>query len=323
VDPGELELISFGGQGQIYKWEHQGKHYVIKAVLNDESVFRRLNQMREAVERLAKGLGQRIPEGILKRAFPVGRGWVDNPEELGFDKSDQMTVIVYNWIDGEPLDSYLYSQLCSEPPLSSVRVKLAKQVLELLAFLEKAGIANYDMFPDNFVVDPLGQVYIIDMEGAGLFDPNTRTWVWTPVALGKNFPGYCKPPEFDAVDEDLKVFSYRWIGASLVFHILFGVSPFAFMRRIDLKALLELYDYVDKGAIAWPPYGAEKTQYVNPRLDPAKFRTLIRSSCGVGSRGVCPLEMLAFLTFISGFDKPAHRPSFEFARLILSEVLAL
>jgi len=323
VDPANLEFFDFGGQGQIYRWVYREELYVVKVVPRDESVFRRLNQIREAVESYAKRAGIQVPEGIARRGFPAGRGFVENPEELGFDSGDQLMAIVYRWIDGEPLDRYLETVLAREPPLSPARISLAKQLLDLLIVLEKAGVANYDMFPDNFIVDEYGKVYVIDMEGAGLFDPVTRRWIWLPIALGKNFPGYCRPPEFLlSSNDDDKVFSYRWIGTQLLFHILVGVTPFAFMQRLDLQALQDLYSVIDRNVVAWPPYGAEYAKYLNPRLSPTRFRQWLRNVCRAGgTEGVCPLEKLAFLALAYGFDKPFHRPSFEFAKLLLSGVL--
>jgi len=335
VSPLDLEFFDFGGQGQIYKWEYRGELYVVKVVPKDESVFRRLNQIKESVEGYAKRTSIAVPEGIARRGFPVGRGFVGNPKKLGFEAKDQLMVIVYRWVDGEPLDQYL--RALKEPPLSSTRVKIAKQLLEILTVLEKAGVVNHDIFPDNFIVGPRGEIYVIDMEGAGLIDSSTGRWIWQPVALGKSIPGFCIPPEFyqfylhsetrlypegtylSSGNWDESIFSQRWIGAQLLFYIILGISPFAFMQRIDFEALYDLYMSSDKSKIAWPPIGSEKSRFTSKdKIE--EFRSIIRSKCS-SYGNVCPLEKLAFLTFIHGFERPSCRPSFEMMKLILKDIL--
>jgi serine/threonine protein kinase len=314
----ELELLGFGGQGQIYTWKYQGKDYVVKVILNDDSVFRRLREIRQAVEEATRKMGQKVPESILERAFPVAQGVGVDPKEFGFDKNDKAFLAVYNWIEGVTLDKYLEE----EPPLSPKRKAVARQTLEILSCLEKAGIINNDLYPDNFIVNPLGRVYIIDMEGAGLLNLEKRTWEWEPVVLKKSYAGYCEPPEYSSKADEQKMFSYRWIGTILLFDILFG-NPYRFLRIIDLSSLLDLYQKADKENIAWPPYGSEKVQtnYLNPILDPNTFRNSIREKCHIKNGRCSPLEKLAFFSFIYGFEKPAQRPSFSFMQILLNEVV--
>jgi serine/threonine protein kinase len=286
--------------------------------LNDDSVLRRLRDIRQAVEETVKKMGQSVPDNILERAFPVAQG-VGDPEEFGFDKNDKALLVVYNWIEGVTIDEYLKK----EPPLSHRRKVTAKQILEMLTCLERAGIINNDLYPDNFIANPSsGRIYIIDMEGAGLLDLEKRAWVWEPVVLEKEYAGYCEPPEYSSKADEQRVFSYRWIGTILLFEILFG-NPFQFLRRIDLPALLDLYQKANKENVAWPPYGSEKIQsiYLNPNLNPNAFRDLIRKKYQIKSEKYSPLEKLAFLSFIYGFEEPARRPSFSFMQLLLNEVL--
>ena len=351
----EIELVDFGGQGQIYKWVYRGNHYLLKIVPRDDNVFIRLKAIKEAIEDYARKSRIQLPIGITKRAFPVGGGYVDKPEELGFDPKERLMIIVYNWIDGERLDNYL-RDIRKEPPLSPLRVKLAKRFLDILIILEKAGVVNYDTFPDNFIVGNDEELYIIDMEGAGVIDTSTNKWTWLPVALGKDFPGYCAPPELQELQKlkqeiqklkELikqarhseeksryeKISGYieakegmyipRWLGVQILFEILTGYVPFAFMRRIDVEALYKLYRFSDKRRIAWPPYGSEKldSNLLNNNLNVQQFRDFIRSNCG-SYKDVRPLEKLAFLTFIYGFENPSCRPNFEFVKVILGEVLA-
>jgi serine/threonine protein kinase len=318
IDVNELELFNYGGQGQIYTWLYQGKKYVVKVILNDDSVLRRLRDMKQAIEETAKEIKQKVPDNILERAFPVAQGGGD-PEDFGFDKNDKAFVIVYNWVEGVTINKYLEK----EPPLSQRRKEAAKQILEILALLERAGIINNDLYPDNFIANTSsGRIYMIDLEGAGLLDLKKRVWIWEPKVLKKDYPGYCDPPEYVSKADEQWIFSYRWIGAILLFEILFG-NPFQFLSIIDYPTLLDMYQKVDKENIAWPPYGSEKINNLNPRLNPNIFRDLIRKKSQIRSEKCSPLEKLAFLSFIYGFKEIARRPSFEFMKLLLNEVLEI
>jgi serine/threonine protein kinase len=312
----QLEFIDFGGQGQIYKWRYRGKTYVMKVILDDDSVLLRLREIREVVKKMEL----KIPDNVRERGFPVAQGTADPLEFEGFSESDQLFIVVYNWIEGVKLHEYLEN----EPPLSDKRKFVTRQILEILCFFEKAGIVHNDLYPKNFIVKPSGSLYIIDMEGAGLFNPAKQTWIWKPAVLEGGIATYPNPPESLFKPGEQSIFADRWTGTILIFESLLGKSPFQFLRRIDLPALLELYEKADKENIAWPPYGSEKIEsiYLNPELSVQAFRNEIRRGQSIRIGRCSPLEKLAYLAFVYGFERPAQRPNFAIIReLLLKEIV--
>jgi len=323
INDNDVKFITYGGQARIYSWKYLGKMYSLKVLLNDEIVFRRLSALKESVD----DKKPKIPGSVKERGFPVGQGSA-NPkefEELGWEKNDKVSILVFNWIEGKDLREYLEN----EPPLSERRKSVTLQVLEILTFFERAGIVHSDLYPDNFIVKASGEVCIIDMEGAGLFDPERGTWVLLPGVSGKEaIDGYCDPPEgFPESFEDPKFFGDRWVGAILVLESLLAKSPFRFFGgRLDMPALSDLYEKADKKNIAWPPYGSERieSKYLSPTLEASAFRNEIRKMCPPRSGKCSALERLAFLTFVYGFETPALRPSFTIVKeLLLNEELQL
>ena len=159
VNPKDMEFITAGGQGPVYKW----RSYTLK-FHEDDSILRKMNEIRR---RLPASKSE-IPDSLSHRTFMIGSGTADCTD-VGISEGGTQYVLVFNWLDGSLLDYKSKNTLKS-------RSGMASDVVEGLLFLEKIGVVHADLNPANYLVDPRGIAHLIDIEGAGVLQIGTQTW---------------------------------------------------------------------------------------------------------------------------------------------------
>ena len=141
LDPAALTRLKAGGQGIIYTFTHHNQQYVLKAIPDEETMFRRVRGFRD---RLISAHTP-IPPSVQFRGLPVGQG-VSQGSVFGLRTVKFVYLLVFNWVEGEPLQTRLEKD---SVPLSPRRRKIAKNLLTLLVFLARQLIVHSDLYPDN------------------------------------------------------------------------------------------------------------------------------------------------------------------------------
>ncbi|MEQ9714973.1 MAG: protein kinase [Candidatus Asgardarchaeum sp.] len=304
----DLKNENYGGQARIYSWKFRNKKFIVKAIPDDSEIFRR---MRDIYYALSDRKRRKIPHSIFLRGIPVAQG-LGTPEEFKFRTAKSVYLLVFRYTYGEILSEYFKKR--KEPPLSDVRKNIAKKLLDILIYMQDRNVIHGDLYPDNFLVDRNGQVFIMDFEGAGVMNSNRRFWIWKPTVLGKDYI-FPNPPEVKRTGVP-SFFSDRWIGVFLIFWTLVGIHPLPFLIRIDNKALEDLYNNTDKNKHQWPPVIKSTCKYIQKEYPIEKFRTFMEHYFGDTNFG-----RILFLTYIIGFKEPSKRPSFREVKVSLKGVI--
>ncbi|MFW9994642.1 MAG: protein kinase [Candidatus Odinarchaeota archaeon] len=304
----DMERVGAGGQGAVFKFKHKKNQYAIKAIPDEQSIFRRIKDMRSRFVSSSHD----VPSSVTYRSLPVGQGY-STGRVFNFKTIKDLYLLLFNWVEGESLWDYLRE----EKPLSKKRKKVASQVLDILVYLQRNLIIHNDLYPDNFLVDKKKNIFLIDLEGAGLV--HKEKWLWQPLVIGKDFMFPTAVEVKNPVAGKPTRFSDRWIGLYLIFWTLNGFHPFPFLNRIDHEVLGKLVSSVDKNAICWPPAivdTKEINQYLNRRYTVNIFDKYMKSQYGETN-----LERMLFQTFISGYDEPQKRIEFELVQNGLNSLI--
>ena len=134
VIPGyaNLKLVARGGMGQVYRADHQGRQVALKILSGSER--RRFVKEYEVLSRLHHpGLVQVYQTGEVEGQLFYSMEWV------------------------EGLDLLTHVQLFPET-LSPLFVKL----LEALDYIHSQGVVHRDIKPENMIVQPDGNLKLID-----------------------------------------------------------------------------------------------------------------------------------------------------------------
>lgn len=312
---GNKPFIS-GGQGRVYRGKINGKDTLLKVMpdftLGAAQTFRRLKGMRGSFMRLKDTLklADNDPafDRVTYRGLPIGQGTA-RPDEFQYPQAKTLYIFAFHFIDGPLLEKYLKD----EEPLSERRKKVAKQIIDIMIFLRQGGIVHNDLYPDNFIVDRQGKVFIMDLEGAGIRDNTRRNWEWKPTVGGKP-QIWPVAPEVESGTPTFQ--SDIWIGAYLLFWTLTGFKPLDFMSRIDKKAMDDLYDSVNHKRPCWPPILQKELRFVNSAFPPEKMKEFMDYYFQGTHFGAT-----LFATYVPGYKKPHTRPSFRFFKYNLNNIL--
>jgi serine/threonine protein kinase len=287
-------------RGCLYKYTRGGARYLLKVFPHDPNIVRRVNDIRSALMKLQST--RPVPVNISYRGIPVKSGWC-RAKDFGFiyPSSSIVPVLVYNYVDGVTLYDYLKPGRF--PPLDETRKKLARQLLVMLTYLQDAGIVHGDLYPDNFIVSG-GNLYMIDLESAGVLQESRRDWLWEPLVIGKEYM-FCAPPEIEKTGTP-SIFSDRWVGTYLVFWTLCGFHPIPFLSKIDKEALDSLYSAVDRNEITWPPRLQTRIPFENKDYPLIRFKKFMDKYFGRTS-----FPRILFYTYIIGYKEYSKRPSFR------------
>lgn len=308
--------FEYGGQGRVYRCgiQHQGRPLDIALKVMPDSiagtaeVFRRLKGVRESLVSVG-GLSDAAYTGIIHRGVPIAQGSA-TPDVFGFDaeQTHALYILAFHFVDGPLLVEYLRG----EEPLSPKRLNAARQLLDILIFLQNHGVVHSDLYPDNFIVDSQGKVFAIDLEGAGI-KTRSGNWDFKPTVAGKPWL-WPLPPEVDGGGPTFE--SDIWVGAYLIFETLTGFKPLAFMQRMDKEALEDLHQAAAQSFPCWPPQITQPFRFANPKYsieEMKRFMDYYFANTYFGG--------LLFATYVAGYAVPSVRPKFSIFKSALANVL--
>ncbi|MHA2297994.1 MAG: protein kinase domain-containing protein [Candidatus Hodarchaeales archaeon] len=303
-----FERIGAGGQGAVYKFTYNKRMYALKAIPDEQSIFRRLKNMRS---RFINSTHE-VPSSVMYRSLPIGQGYAPG-KIFDFKTVKDLYLLLFNWVEGQSLFDYL----TNERVLSKKRKNIVKKVLELLVYLQRNLIIHNDLYPDNLLVDKKKNIFLIDLEGAGII--HKEKWLWQPLVIGKEFMFPAATEVRNPINNKPSRFSDRWVGLYLVFWILNGFHPFPFLNRIDHEALNMLVKACDNNTIKWPPSITDIKlikPYLNQKYSFNTFKNFMETYYGNTN-----FERILFQTFISGYDNPQKRIEFELVQNSLKSIL--
>lgn len=319
--------LNTGGQGQIYQClEQDGKHYLVKAMFNEDSIFKRLHAAKTR-------LNSKLPLSLNKRSFPIGQGYC-SPQEIGITSAKGIYLLAFDWLDAESLD--LKFRIVEDDkvtdfvqqnniPYFNVRKKIAMDIAEALMLLENAGIVHGDLYPDNFMVDPNNQVHLIDLEGCGISHKYNQ-WLYHPIASGKRstFP---YPPSttgeyktsHDAEGNTYKyiktsAYTDRWTGLSLIWYVLTSLpSPFVFLKNGGESNISALQNAAQNSPPQWIPVVSNFDKW-STKCTPQHFQAFFNQHF------LPDFGKLLHKTFITGFNNPSQRSTFKEIYAVLKKM---
>ncbi|MFW9994640.1 MAG: lipopolysaccharide kinase InaA family protein [Candidatus Odinarchaeota archaeon] len=307
----DLSWFSSGSQSIVYTLELENTDLVVKVfttgITDNKDLFRRIKTIRKRIKRL-----ESVPDSFKIRTIPVGQGYIyaENLEE-DFEGEDRyFPFLVFNFVDGITLEDYLRNDdsICSEK-----RCKALESLRDILCAIERLGLIHCDLYPENFLVDKEGTLYLIDLESGGILqfekDKPMEKWIHLPLVKGRK--GYfCFPPE--ATDGNFFHFD-KWNALYLVFLTLFKQHPLSFMRRIDHVALAELKKVTKHKKNEWPPVIKNKDKielYLyekNSEYDIESLRSTINDYLG---KTYSQFSEILIKMYIIGLNRIDSRPSF-------------
>ncbi|MCS7243279.1 MAG: protein kinase [Candidatus Calescibacterium sp.] len=287
----DLKDPIFGGQGRIYFY----RDYLLKVLpLDDdtESIPRRFKTLKK----VCANLNDEIKKFIVYRGIPLSIS-VDFKNYFNFRTTDKAILLLFNFLDGEDLFNFLKDEL----PLSQKRINVYRKLIDILIAVNSVGIIHGDLYPDNFLVDKNEDVYILDLEGAGILI-DRKEWEWKPLVIGKEslFP---LPPEVKFKNE-FTIYSDVWTGVYLLFFILTGIKPLDFMLRNDHKYLQSIIPSINKSKNSWPP--ELPVNSIREQRKYADFHSFYSSLFKKKK-----LSEILINTYIKGYLDYTYRPKFE------------
>ena len=110
-------------------------------------------------------------------------------------------------------------------PLSALEVfKLTFQMLEALRAVEEAKIVHRDVKPDNIMIDPVGNFFLLDF---GIARHLTMSPLTTPSSpFGKFTLGYAPPEQFRNLQKDIDGRADLFALGVTIFECATGINPF-------------------------------------------------------------------------------------------------
>ena len=301
IDLDKLGSPVFGGQGRIYFYEN----YIIKVFPldeNSESIPRRFRSLKKICTRIDPN----VYPFITFRGIPLATA-VDVKNYFNFKTVDKAILLLFNLVKGQDLFDYLKDEF----PLSEKRIDVYKKLIDILTAMNSVGIVHSDLYPDNFIVDNNQDVYVLDLEGAGIWN---NQWEWMPLTTGKESL-FILPPEIK-FDNRFTIYSDIWTGLYLIFFVLTGFKPFDFLHRSDHKYFQNVVFSVDDSEITWPPVIPNELIIDSKRYE--EFRNLYSFLFSKGE-----FSKVLFNTYINGYLNPDLRPSFKKIKEVINYELNL
>lgn len=192
-------IVKRGGQGAVYEGiDQDGQVYAIKEMLDR---FADPNERAEAVERFnaEAELLQRLRHPRIPRVYSH---FTDEGRHY----------LTMDFIRGEDLEQILER----EGRIDEQRVlRWADEICDVLGYLHGKGFIYRDMKPSNVMIEPSGDVKLIDFGIAKLFKPTERgTQIGTP--------GYAPPEQYQGLATPQ---SDVYALAATLHHLLTGRDP--------------------------------------------------------------------------------------------------
>ncbi len=301
IDLEKIGFPVFGGQGRIYFYEN----YIIKVFPldeNTESIPRRFRSLKK----ICAKIDPNIYPFITFRGIPLATA-VDVKNYFNFKTVDKAILLLFNIVKGQDLFDYLKDEF----PLSEKRIDVYKKLIDILNAMNSVGIVHSDLYPDNFIVDNNQDVYVLDLECAGIWN---NQWEWIPLTTGKESL-FILPPEIK-FDNRFTIYSDIWTGLYLIFFVLTGFKPFDFLHRSDHKYFQNVVFSVDSSQIVWPPVIPDDLIIDSKKYE--EFRNLYSFLFNKGE-----FSKILFNTYINGYLNPSSRPSFEKIKEVINYELNL
>lgn len=245
-------IIKAGGQGAVYEGVDQHGHiYAIKEMLENFTDPKERDEAQKrfnAEANLLQGLSHpRIPR-VYSHFTDEGRHY-----------------LTMDLVKGEDLQDII----AREKTIPEAQVLVwAYQICDVLAYLHDNGLIYRDMKPSNVMIEPDGNVKLIDFGIAKLFKPHERgTQIGTP--------GYAPPEQYQGLAT--RASDIYALGATL-HHLLTGRDPtehppFSFepARNLNPNISRRTSDAIEKALIFQPEerYGSV-----------AEFRAMLRPLVG-------------------------------------------
>ena len=149
----ELIHQSAGGWSLLYRFDKGGRFRVYKALKPE---YR----------------GKQPYESLLRKEFEIGYA-LSHPnicEVYGFCFLPELgNAIEMEWIDGRTLTSLLEQGV----PAQDLSEKLIGQLCDALEYLHNRQVIHRDIKPSNIIVTGEGEVYLLDMNAAKWYEPDS------------------------------------------------------------------------------------------------------------------------------------------------------
>jgi len=195
-------LLGVGGMAAVYVARHKiGRVDAIK-ILHPE--YARSEQVRARFEQEAH---------VLNRFRHPGAVEVRDLETT----EDGAPFIVMELLEGQPLAT----RLRESPPSPEDALRVADEVLDVLAAAHAHGIIHRDIKPDNLFVLPDGSIKVLDFGIAQLRTKEASLKTKTGTTLGT--VAYMPPEQLKGIDIDVRADVYG-VGATM-FRMLAGRAP--------------------------------------------------------------------------------------------------
>jgi eukaryotic-like serine/threonine-protein kinase len=193
------------------------------------------------------------PERIEREIDAVKR--IESPRvpkiiDIGTKTSSQGPVIwlIEEYIPGDTLRIKLNTTILTSTDI----LRIGLHILEALAIAEQSRIVHRDIKPDNIIIDPCGNAWLLDFGLARHLDMDSLTA--SASAYGVGTPGYSPPEQFrnrkTEIDSRTDLFG---LGITL-YECIEGINPFRdqardideIYRRIEGKSLPTISKTIDK-----------------------------------------------------------------------------
>lgn len=193
-----IRIIKQGGQGAVYEVIGQdGKPYAVKEMLERALDPKDLSEALARFE-LEANLLQRLSHPHIPRVYD-------------HFKDEGRSYLAMDFVRGEDLEEQL-----RRGPLPEARVlNIADQICDVLGYLHDRGLIYRDMKPSNVMVEPEGNIKLVDFGIAKAFQR-------ADYAAQIGTPGYAPPEQYQGVataESDIYA-----LGATL-HHMLTGRDP--------------------------------------------------------------------------------------------------
>jgi serine/threonine protein kinase len=208
----------------------------------------------------------------------VGRR-INNPHVFNVHQSEGERSSLYyvtEFLEGRPLSQWILDN--PEPDLNELR-RIAEQIIKGLRGFHRKEMVHQDLKPENIMVDPNGDVKIIDfgcVQVAGLQE------IYTPIQDNHvaGTANYIAPELFDGFQATPKSDMYS-LGVTLYTMLSQGHFPYGELEKAQKH---NHYDYVsvrqyNQQVPVWMDGALEKSVHPNPEKRYERFSEFLRDLC--------------------------------------------
>lgn len=299
-----------GGEGVLYRAEHEGKDYMLKVVELKEGtkyIYKRI------IDRIVKidvsDINKKnIREKILFSFMPYAQNYYSG-SVFGYKSIKDVDVFAYSFVEGEKLSQFLRK---NNDLSFSDRLNVCYKILVLLEFMQiDCGILHGDVFEDNFIVDQKLNIYPIDSTGCGYFDSdingNYLETVYEPINRGKA-SNWAIPEPKNYQKSPITQHTDRWFAARLMWLIMSDRRhPYTFLKKIDASSIDYAISCIDKyKGRDWPPKFNKYPDCFNHN-EYKNYSLYMRQNFGVRSK----IATILYDYFIKGYQEIKKTPPLQ------------